>query len=63
MAKAYKCDICGCYCDDVFALHGLSAPNTHNFTKNFPQGVADCCELCYDTIMQKIADMIKEEQP
>lgn len=53
--KAYKCDICGHYCDDVFTIHGITAPISH--AKYYNGESFDCCERCYDEIMRKISDM------
>jgi len=57
--KAYKCDICNEYCDDVFTIHGISNPNDHTKLVEVPSGSADCCVSCYDDIMLHICNMIK----
>ena len=58
MARAYKCDICGNYCEDVYTIHGVSTPE-HSFYDHLKGDSADCCKDCYDEIMVKIKKMIK----
>jgi len=59
MAKAYKCDICKEYCEDVFTVHGLSEPETHNVGVF---GVAvDCCEDCYNKICEFAFKLINKK--
>ncbi len=56
--KAYKCDICDKYCDDVLTVHGISQPGSHRKYSSLENTSADCCEACYDEIMEKIAGMM-----
>lgn len=52
--KAYKCDICGCYCDDVITIHGVRRPGARKKYAHIDGTSADCCEVCYDKIMDFI---------
>ena len=57
--KAFKCDICKEYCDDVFKVDGLSEPKTHiigRFGINL-----DCCVECYDKICKFVGDNIVDD--
>jgi len=54
MAKAYKCDICKDYCEDVYTIHGIS----REYSKLKDESV-DCCEVCYRDIMLKISYMVE----
>ena len=59
--KAYKCDICQHYCDDVLTVHGISKPDTHKNYERLNGQSADCCGVCYDKIMERIAEMMNEQ--
>jgi hypothetical protein len=60
--KAYKCDLCKQYCDNVLTIHGVSEPYTHVPYKNQfcdDRLSMDCCEKCYDEVMLKIEELMK----
>lgn len=61
--KAYKCDVCKEYCDDVFTVEGLSEPITHvvgRFEKACINGL-DCCPDCYDKICGFVCDLMDKK--
>lgn len=61
MGKAYKCDICGGYCDDVYTIHGISNPGSHKpYEKSEDKFSFDCCVTCYDEIMQGIQNVMQK---
>jgi hypothetical protein len=55
--KAYKCNLCKKYCNDVYTIHGISEPYIHRTLPNGSQSV-DCCETCYDKIMVVVAGLM-----
>jgi len=59
LIKAYKCDICNEYCDNVWTIQGISEPKTHIKMSRLNNANPECCEECYDKIMCAIKLMIK----
>ena len=61
--KAFKCDVCKEYCDDVYTISGLSEPVTHivgKFGKTCINGL-ECCNDCYDKICEFVCNLIVEK--
>jgi len=62
--KAYKCDICKEFCEDVFTIGGIQKPITHEKIEGLVKGEAECCPQCYDLIMGQIMRaMNRKEKP
>lgn len=57
--KAYKCDICDHYCDDVLTIHGVRRPDSHKKYDHLEGTSADCCEACYDKVMGFIGESMR----
>lgn len=57
--RAYRCDLCKEYCDNVWSIHGLSQPETHLKICGIENTVGDCCKDCYDKIMVFVETLIK----
>ena len=61
--KAYKCDICGNFCNIVYTIHGITKPLSHKTYTHHEGGQSfDCCPKCYDEIMTYIDGMIAEAE-
>jgi hypothetical protein len=58
IAKAYKCDVCKDYCDDIYKIEGLSEPETHVVGRFGAFGL-ECCTKCYDKICNFVSKEIK----
>lgn len=58
--KAYKCDVCGKYCDDTYEVTGFDV--YEGFTKR--KEVREICEDCYIDIKEYIhAKVFKTLKP
>lgn len=57
--KAYKCDMCGKYVDDVFSLNGISKPDFKYYDFCGPGTKFDFCENCFRGVMHYIYDIRK----
>jgi Lar family restriction alleviation protein len=60
--KAYKCDLCFKYCDDVLTIHSIVRPYSHSVYDELNGQSVDCCEDCFDKIMAFIEPMIKKRK-
>ena len=56
--KAYKCDICKKYCNDVYKVDELSEPKSHKYSDRFTKDGLECCPVCYDKICSFVTDLI-----
>lgn len=57
--KAYKCDMCGKYVDDVFSLNGISKPDFNYYDFCRPDTKFDFCRNCFRDVMQYIYEVRK----
>ena len=55
--KAYKCDMCGKYCDDAFALSGICKPDFSYYDFNKSEREFHFCDTCFLNVMQYIYDV------
>jgi len=56
--KVYKCDICGEYCNKALGIIGVFMPYTKMKYTHIASGCADCCEDCYNMIMEHIQKLV-----
>ena len=66
MAKAYKCDICGKFCDDCYNINGFDVyPSDFEergyLDINTKIEIRDLCKSCYNDIEKYIHDKIFEQ--
>lgn len=57
--KAYKCDMCGRYVDDVYSLSGISKPDFSYYDFCTPDTKFDFCENCFRDMMHYIYNVRK----
>ena len=60
--KAYKCDMCGKYADDVFSLNGICKPDFKYYDFCGPDTKFDMCENCFRNVMQYIYEVRKNHR-
>lgn len=58
--KAYKCDMCGKYVDDVHAVNGICKPNREYYGFAGHEGHLDLCSNCYSNLMSYIYGVRKD---
>ena len=61
MAKAYKCDICGKYCDDIYEMSGISKPNLVYY-EDIEGGNAEVCKQCLVKIMEFVEQIKNKDK-
>lgn len=57
--KAYRCDMCGKYVDDVYSLSGISKPDLSYYDFCGPDTKFDFCRYCFRNVMQYIYEVRK----
>ncbi len=62
MSKAYKCDVCGKFCNDCYSVGDAFSIYPHDYAgRGYPDvqhktQIKDMCEECYEDIRKYIHD-------
>lgn len=59
--KAYKCDMCGKYVDDVYVVSGICKPNREYYGFAGHEGHFDLCPNCHSNLMSYIYGVRKDQ--
>lgn len=58
--KAYKCDMCGKYVDDVYTVNGICKPDREYYGFAGHEGHLDLCSNCHSNLMSYIYEVRKD---